>query len=346
MKTEDMMLHTNDTFATQYFFGLLEDCLREFTEEILRIDRALIAGYTLDAGEERAVSREFQTLVREFDNEVRRLGSMEPQRVDQLGRAFQARLLPYLLLTGTAERWYSKPAGYAGDYLTIHQVYENRAAGYGRVGPLLDRCFLDMPATLAVQNRRGLLCREILHHYSEAPARPLTILSLACGPAAEVFDVLAHPEVAGSIHFHLIDIDADALRFVDEKATALGVRHNLTLHKANVFRLAARKADGFPPVDCAYSLGLIDYFRDSYVKRLLDFIYEILAPGGQVILGNFHPQNPTRALMDYLLEWRLLHRTEEDLSGLYQESRFGQPADRTVFENENVNLFAIQRKNG
>ncbi len=94
----------------------------------------------------------------------------------------------------------------------------------------------------------------------------------------------------------------------------------------------------------AYSLGLIDYFEDRHVKRLLDFIYEILAPGGKAILGNFHPQNPTRALMDHLLEWRLIHRSEQELCRLCEESRFRCPFDRVIFENEGVNLFGFLGK--
>jgi len=44
---------------------------------------------------------------------------------DELGARIQSDLLPYLLLTNTAERWYSKPRGYAGDFLSIHEIYQN-----------------------------------------------------------------------------------------------------------------------------------------------------------------------------------------------------------------------------
>jgi hypothetical protein len=79
----------------------------------------------------------------------------------EIGRRIKRELLPYLLLTRTAERAYAKPRGYAGDYATIDQIYRNEAVGSGRVGPLLDRVFLDLPACEAVRNRRHLLAEEI-----------------------------------------------------------------------------------------------------------------------------------------------------------------------------------------
>ncbi len=54
------------------------------------------------------------------------LGGVEAGH-DELGVRVQSDLLPYMLLTNTAERWYSKPRGYAGDFLTIHHMYENQA---------------------------------------------------------------------------------------------------------------------------------------------------------------------------------------------------------------------------
>ncbi|MGA8659299.1 MAG: hypothetical protein WB586_24495 [Chthoniobacterales bacterium] len=64
----------------------------------------------------------------------------------------------------------------------------------------------------------------------------------------------------------MIDIDDYAMEFLDRKATEIGVRESLTLHRANVFRLSARRELGIPPIDFAYSLGLIDYFDDRHVE--------------------------------------------------------------------------------
>ena len=58
------------------------------------------------------------------------------------------------------------------------------------------------------------------------------------------------------------------------------------------------------------------------------------------VLGNFHPRNVTRAVMDHVLGWKLVHRTAEDMSRLYRASTFGRDCARVLYEREGVNLFA------
>jgi hypothetical protein len=95
---------------------------------------------------------------------------LTPYMKEQLGGLLQTELLPYVLLTGTIERCYSKPRGYAGDYLTIEKIYNNHPEGAGRIGAVVDRLFLEMPAAVAVRNRRGLLPRRHLPRHRPAGA--------------------------------------------------------------------------------------------------------------------------------------------------------------------------------
>ena len=68
----------------------------------------------------------------------------------ELGARLLREILPFILLTQTPERLYSKPRGNAGDFLTIEMIYRNQPAGTGRIGPLLDRGFLNSPAAEAI----------------------------------------------------------------------------------------------------------------------------------------------------------------------------------------------------
>ena len=138
-----------------------------------------------------------------------------------------------------------------------------------------------------------------------------------------------------------LDIDLQALAFVADWRDKAGLKSRIQLLNQNLISLAlGREKLQVPPQDLVYSIGLIDYFDDRLVIKMLDFIYEVLAPGGRVILGNFHPRNQTRALMDYLLEWRLIHRTEADMDRLFAGSKFKSVAASTRFESAGVNLFS------
>jgi CRP-like cAMP-binding protein/SAM-dependent methyltransferase len=260
---------------------------------------------------------------------------------EELGGRLKTELLPYLLLTQTAERFYSKPRGYAGDFLTIEWIYKNKPAGAGRLGPLLDECFLNEPAAKAVRNRRGLLAEKIRQVIEQADGQRARVTSLACGPAQEIFDVFDSIDNPDQLKVTLIDIDLQALAFVSDKAQKLKRQRHIKAVNANLVYLAAGRQElDLPPQDLVYSIGLIDYFNDNFVIKLMGYVHGLLKPGGKLILGNFHPRNSTKALMDHILEWTLIHRTEEDMDRLFQSSPFGRPCTNVRVEEEGVNLFA------
>ncbi len=273
------------------------------------------------------------------------LGDEGPDTIEvrqELGARVQREMLPYLMLTENGERWYAKPRGYAGDFMSIECIYNNKPTGNGRLGAVLDQCFLDMPAARAVRNRRGLLCEEIDATLAAKNGEPAHVLSMACGPAREIFDTFAKLRDPSQLVATCVDIDLQALAFVGDMRDRKKLKGHIRLENANLVYLATgRQKLDLPPQDLAYSIGLIDYFNDSFVVRLLDFVHDRLRPGGRVILGNFHPDNPTKALMDHVFDWRLIHRTEADMHRLFEASKFGRPCDRIRYEEQGINLFAI-----
>lgn len=258
----------------------------------------------------------------------------------ELGARLQREILPFMLLTKTTERFYSKPRGYAGDFRTIEMIYQNRAAGTGRIGPLLDRCFLKSPTAMAVRNRRVLLAEEIMKTV-QAKDGAAHVTSLACGPAQEVFDVFQQLDDRTRLQASLVDIDLQALAYVADRRDKARLQNRVNLINANLVYLAmGRQKLELKDQDLIYSLGLIDYFNDKFVIKLLNWIHARLQSGGTVILGNFHPNNYCKGVMDYVLEWKLIHRSEEDMHRLFSSSAFGRPCTRIQFENEGINLFA------
>lgn len=252
----------------------------------------------------------------------------------EVGARARRELHPYLMLTRIVERIYSKPRGYAGDFLTIEWMYRNEPGGTGAAGPLIDAAFLERPAAKAVRNRRHLLADEI----SRAVERGGAVMSLACGPAEELFDVF---EQTDRLKATCVDIDLQALALVSERRDRAGLKRDMRLEQGNLVYLATGRAQlEVEPLDLAYSIGLIDYFEDRFVIALLDWIHDKLKPGGRVVLGNFHPQNPDRELMDHILDWKLLHRTEEDMNRLFEQSKFKAPCSDIRYEETGVNLFA------
>ena len=65
-----------------------------------------------------------------------------------------------------------------------------------------------------------------------------------------------------------------------------------------------------------YSMGLFDYLSFRVAKAVLDRLYQLLQPGGELLIGNFHVSNPSKYYMAYWVDWVLLHRTEEEFRSL------------------------------
>lgn len=261
---------------------------------------------------------------------------------EALGVLVHSELLPWLSMTDTADRVYAKPRGYAGDFYSIERIYQNQPGGAGRLGAALDQCFLALPAAQAVRNRRQLLQTIIEDSLMSHRAGPLQLMSLACGPAAELFDTYACLPDPRVLQSTLLDIDTQALAFISAKSQAAGLQNCITTLRGNLLSLADGRQQLPPlvPQNLIYSIGLIDYFDDAQVIALMNLAHRWLAPGGRLVLGNFHPSNPNRALMDHVLHWRLIHRNEADMHRLYRASRFGKAATRIVFEAQGINLFA------
>ena len=258
----------------------------------------------------------------------------------ELGARLQREILPFILLTQTPDRFYSKPRGNAGDFLTIEMIYRNRPTGTGRIGPLLDRCFLNSPIAKAIRNRRVFLAKEIMRTV-EAKAGAAHVTSLACGPAQAVFDVFEQLGDHRQLYASLVDIDLQALAHVADRRDKAGLQNRMNLINANLVYLAlGRQKLELNDQDLIYSLGLTDYFNDKFVVKLLNWIHGRLRLGGKVILCNFHPNNYCKELMDYVLEWRLIHRSEEDMHRLITSSAFGRSCTLTQFENEGIILIS------
>ena len=76
--------------------------------------------------------------------------------------------------------------------------------------------------------------------------------------------------------------------------------------------------DRWGQFDFIYSMGLFDYLTPPVAKAVLARLYELLAPGGALVVGNYHEKNPGRFYMAYWCDWVLYYRTEVEMLALTQ----------------------------
>lgn len=264
-------------------------------------------------------------------------------RLAWLGGLTQKKLLPFILMSDIAKRCYTKPRGYAGDYLTTHMIYDNKPDGMNKIGQHMDRMFVMIPPIVAARNRWKFLTSQITKAFT--PALGLRITSFASGPATEVFDTWDSLGRPNNLYASLVDIDQQAIEFVSKRLVGTKLLGQVKLFKENLVSLVlGRRSLDLPLQDLIYCVGLIEYYNDEFVVKLLNLSFQMLRPGGLVILSNIHVNNPCRAFLEHVLEWRLIHRNENDLNQLMTSSSFAKPCDEILFENSGVEMFAIGRK--
>jgi SAM-dependent methyltransferase len=297
------------------------DLLRE-------IDRdARHAGRTVPTGEERdAVASSFWAAVRQFTLIHQWVSDVERARC---ARAVRQVLHPWLLRSDYWSRSYLKPHGYAGDFRMLEWVYDlesDRCADPTRpaVVNLLDYLYSTVHSVRAVWHRRKWYANRIEKLRATTHERqPVRVLDLACGGSRYVRDCLHIRDIGRGVELTLLDQDPAALAFIDEWLPS-DSRPSTRLICGPV-RDALRLVDKHAPgrrgqFDLVISTGLFDYLDDAAAGRLLAEMCRLVRPGGSIAVCNFAPQDPSRIVKDWVVDWPLIYRDCSALRALVPDS--------------------------
>lgn len=262
-------------------------------------------------------------------------------REEVFGQRFFHEFFPFFVLSDSVKQAYFKYHGYAGDYETIATIYENTPRGMNGIGKLLDRWALNISAARAVRHRR-----HIMYAYLAAEIEYKGIIktaSIGCGPVAEVVD-LSQFITNNQLYVDLIDNDQDALNFARSTLREHGIDINVRYVQNNILALARNGKHISRTYDVIYSLGVIDYFKDTTIVRLLNWVYHHLSLDGLSILGNFKEGHRDESFMKYILDWNLINRNEKRLESLARKSKFATSEISVVSGEEGIQLFLVIRK--
>ena len=226
----------------------------------------------------------------------------------------------------------------------MNMIYRNESLGHTLFGQSLSRVVLDSDAGRAVRHRAQYLTEKIEAAVTRGGQHRLVrILSVAAGPAMEL-QLILHKDpallAAGRVQITLIDQDAGALDHARDRIEALAAQAKVEVAlqciNTTIRTVIAKGLDG--SYDFVYSAGLFDYLKDRTARAAGARLVDGLAPGGTAVIGNFDVTNPTRPLMELVLDWPLHHRSAADLRRL-----FGELGSSTTIEREatGVNLFAV-----
>ena len=226
--------------------------------------------------------------------------------IGQQARAIHARS-PFI---GRLQAW---PRGYPGDFETVDYLMQQevRAPG-GTIEYWLEYLALSSPIAQQHRNKMQVQGREILAAARPGGAPP-RILVLASGSCADLVGI-RHWLVETGAEVVLCDGDEAALACARERLAGLGAR--LTCVHGSVLASHARLSP-LGPFDLVAAGGLFDYLPERQATFLLRVIWQrLLKPGGRLFFTNIARGNPFRLWIEYMADWRLIERTENEMLGL------------------------------
>jgi SAM-dependent methyltransferase len=261
-----------------------------------------------------------------FHEFIRRMNDI-PKRVHPEGAAacrdYMKRHLEELLLPAPIYREsYYKPLGYAGDYVTMNIAYTNHYQGDSAYAKFINRMFCDLMISRAAISRVPFLKKWISSVVEGRDSSHTRILSVASGPAREIQDYLTESGPRSGLEFTLFDQDPKALTFAQSALAPLALRFadRMTIRYLNgavkhLVKDPARYAE-LGGQDLVYTAGLFDYLRSDVATRLMKNLFDLLAPGGRLVVGNLSPACDSQGFLETLVDWQIIYRTDEELVDL------------------------------
>ncbi len=235
-------------------------------------------------------------------------------------------------------RAFSKPRKYPGDAKLIDYMYgpEEQWAPpeASPLGRYIFNYTIGSPAPEGVRARRGFVADAIDRLAAETTMPH--VLSIAAGHLREA-------NLSGAVkrrklgRFVALDNDPVSLLEVRRCYSCYGVE---TVHDG-IRRLLTNQTN-LGSFDLVYSTGLFDYLQQSTGRRLVWGMFQILRPGGRLVVANFLPGVRDVGYMEAFMDWQLIYRERHEMADLSMEIPEERIRDVRIFSEECQNIIFLQ----
>lgn len=247
-------------------------------------------------------------LIQDFDDDTRAAAKRYTESI----------VTPEFMQADVWRRCYEKPLGYPGDFEVMNYLYAGKPVGDSLFARMLFQVGLEQPLAACVPPRGRELTKRIRDAVTAADGS-VRICSLGCGPAKEVEAYLKSTAPPQPVHFTLIDQDYQALsqaysQIIRQSGRMDGKVTAECLYVSFVQFLRDPELFGrLPEQNLIYSAGLFDYLEVAHAQQLCWALFQKVAPGGSLVIGNMRSPTTGEWSLEYIADWTLVYRTEDDM---------------------------------
>ncbi len=274
---------------------------------------------TLDHCHERLLSGNVTEGMQELVGSLHKLRSAlaMPEWKEQVNACRRHPICEDLHLDPLTYRSFQKPRGYAGDAVMLDMIYGIKGDDVPTPSTELGKAIFNYTAGLgrspmAVRYRRSLIATNVDELSRSNRSHKPRVLSIASGHLREA-ELTSAIQNSNLQDWVAIDSDEQSIR---ECSRSYGGSCIQPL-KGSVRQILAGKFD-LGQFDFIYAAGLFDYLGDAVSQALVARIYDMLTPGGRLLVANFAADFPDAGYMEAFMDWFLIYRSEQDMERMFK----------------------------
>jgi extracellular factor (EF) 3-hydroxypalmitic acid methyl ester biosynthesis protein len=287
---------------------VLDDFDKKFSDEQKQID--FIGKNKLN------IFRKLDFYFNQFDNFF---SQFDKESLKTFQDFFRVELLPILSKPEINNYIFTKPLGYAGDYIMMNFIYDYYNKFYGKTSfyKLINfyTCFI--PVSQSNLKREEYIKSILKEHFKNKENR---ISSIGCGPARELIELLREGVENHEITFNLFDFEKRAIDFIKQELNKIKKKipeklkiNFINEHVINIF-LKKELKEKLNNQNLIYCIGVFDYLSSRISQRLVKSLYNLLAHHGKLIICNISLEKSShRSYYEFLGGWEMFHRSEQEL---------------------------------
>lgn len=230
---------------------------------------------------------------------------------------------------------YTKPFGYSGDFFIIEKIYQHYLSKDERYRKW-DKFFHSHGMVAALRNRISVAIKVFEKLNKKALGLRKDVLILGSGPGIETFEFFKQ-NPNNSLIFEMLDLDIRAIKYAKSKNRKY--LNAISFHNANVIRFSPDKK-----FDLIWSAEFFDYFKSKHFMYLIQRYYEYLKDDGEMIIGNFNVENPSRRSLEIMCDLYFYHRSADELKQFAILSGIEESKIDVIQEPSGINLFLRVKK--
>lgn len=229
-------------------------------------------------------------------------------------------------------RSFTQPRGYAGDAVLIDMVYFPNKTDFSKVSSLGKKLYNYTTHTSLSQNliRRLRTISKYIDSTVELHQNA-RILSVGSGHCRELefSDGIKKGRVG---RFIALDYDTASLERMMQDYGSLGIEP-LRLSIADIVKGRANLGQ----FDLIYSAGLYDYLSNRLSQKLTLELYNMLAPGGKLVLININTDYGEIGYLESYMNWSMIGRGKKELLELASDLNSDERATLNVKGSSLIN---------